>query len=259
MRTLHIAPGDSAGGSLRRAVRSTGSDDDVLSCRDNLSCGPIASDDQPERAEWWGQFYEDPDIEANLKAFWDRVSTTEDRLVVWFGRYSASELSFFHAWVDRLGDRPFKFIDVTARQVPFRRRDGTGGTRSMESVGIMNPDMLRSLLGSEQPAMLPLREEARQRWRRLKAENAPFRVATDAGLVSAPIDYFDPWLLKQATTEWRAIGHIVGETMAYCDEPYMQVGNVMLQSRVVALVTDGKLLADGDPWDMQSCRVRLPD
>jgi hypothetical protein len=64
--------------------------------------------------------------------------------------------------------------------------------------------------------------------------------------------------LKQATTEWRAIGRIVGETMAYCDEPYMQVGDMMLRSRVVALVTDGRLLADGDPGNMHACRARLP-
>jgi hypothetical protein len=29
--------------------------------------------------------------------------------------------------------------------------------------------------------------------------------------------------------------------------------------RLVALVEEGKLLADGDPWDMRACRVRLPD
>jgi hypothetical protein len=33
----------------------------------------------------------------------------------------------------------------------------------------------------------------------------------------------------------------------------------MLQARIVALVEDGKLLADGDPWDRRSGRVRLPD
>ena len=32
----------------------------------------------------------------------------------------------------------------------------------------------------------------------------------------------------------------------------------MLMMRVVALVEAGKLLADGDPWDMRACRIRLP-
>ena len=32
----------------------------------------------------------------------------------------------------------------------------------------------------------------------------------------------------------------------------------MLLGRVVSLVEQGKLLADGDPWDMRGTRVRLP-
>jgi hypothetical protein len=176
VKTLHIAPSDSAGGSLRQAIRDAGRDDDVLSYLDDLSCGPIASEEPSEWAEWWGQFYDDPNIEADLKAFWNRISTTEDRLVVWFGCYSASELPFFHAWVDRLGDRPFDLIDVTRRQVSFRGRNGTLVTRTMESVGVMNPEMLRSLLGSEQPAMPPLRADARQTWRRRRSSLGPDRL-----------------------------------------------------------------------------------
>jgi hypothetical protein len=37
MRTLHIAPGDSAGGSLRQAIQIAGQDDEVLAFRDDLS------------------------------------------------------------------------------------------------------------------------------------------------------------------------------------------------------------------------------
>lgn len=40
MRTLHIAPGDSAAGSLRQALRIAGRDDELLAFRDDLSCGP---------------------------------------------------------------------------------------------------------------------------------------------------------------------------------------------------------------------------
>jgi hypothetical protein len=89
-------------------------------------------------------------------------------------------------------------------------------------------------------------------------ENAAFRIVTPAGLASAPVDHFDPLLLERATSEWRKVAYVVGATMAYNSEPYYQVGDIMLLARVVALVGEGKLLADGDPWDMRSCRVRLP-
>src|SRR5579864_4819148 len=125
MRTLHIAPGDSAGGSLKRAIQNAGRDDDVLSWPDDLSCGPIASDNCSGRAKWWAPFYGDRDIEGDLNRFWGRIATTGDRLVVWFGRHRASELAFFLAWTDRLGDRPYEYVDVTGRQFLVKRRDGS--------------------------------------------------------------------------------------------------------------------------------------
>ena len=124
MTTLHIAPGDSAGGTLRQAIQNAGSDDEVLICGDDLSCGPIASGDPAERAEWWGQFYDDLNTETDLKAFWDRVLSTKDRLVVWFSRRRANELAFLLAFADRVGDRPYECVDVTGRQLPAKRRDG---------------------------------------------------------------------------------------------------------------------------------------
>jgi len=64
-------------------------------------------------------------------------------------------------------------------------------------------------------------------------------------------------LLAEATSEWRKVARVVGGTMGHNSEPYYQVGDLMLLTRIVALVDEGKLLAEGDPWDMSS-RVRLP-
>lgn len=52
---------------------------------------------------------------------------------------------------------------------------------------------------------------------------------------------------------------VVGGVMGDNCEPYFQVGHLMLQARVVAIVAAGKLLAEGDPWGMRSCRIRLTD
>ncbi len=261
MATLHIAPGDSAGGSLRYAIRRAGRDDEVLSFLDDLSCGPIVSGDPAERAEWWGRYYDDRNIESRLAAFWDRVSTGDDRLVIWFGRHRASELAFSLAFADRLGDRPYAYIDVTGRQFPRKRQDGGAAVLGppMQSVGIMNPDLLGSLLDSEELASAEFKEEFSQVWHRLRAENASFRIVTEAGLASAAIDVFDPLLLGHVTTEWQNVNRVTSETMGYHSEPYIQVNDVMLRARVAALVAAGKLLADGDPWDMRACRVRLPN
>ncbi|MEI7872744.1 MAG: DUF3658 domain-containing protein [Alphaproteobacteria bacterium] len=240
MTTLHIAPGDSAGGSLHQAVRSAGRNEEVLRSRDDLSCGPIDSDDHSARVAWWAQFYDMAEVTSDYERFWNRVETTDDRLVVWFGRHSASELAFFLALADRLGDRPYDIVDVAG------------------TVAIIPADRLATLLGSERPITAQEREEARRHWRQLRQENAPFRVVSPTGLVSAPIEHFDSVLIEQATPAWQKIARVVSDAMAYTSEPYYQVGDLMLLTRVVALVDAGKLLADGDPWDMHACKVRLP-
>jgi hypothetical protein len=244
MKTLHIAPGDSAGGSLIRAIRDAGQDDDVLPFRDDLSCGPIEPDTSSTRAAWWDRFYEASEAATPLGEFWDRVAATDDRLVVWFGRHSARELAFFLAWVDRLGERPYHIIDVTERPLPFRQRDGSFDLRPAAYVSIVRHEALRLLLGSERPITTDERKEISRDWRKLRAENAPFRIVTEGGLASAPLDYFDSWILRQAAPEWRSVARVVGGAMGDNCEPYFQVYDLMLQARVVALVAEGKLLAE---------------
>lgn len=259
MRTLHIAPGDSAGGSIREAVRSAGRNHEVLRFLDDLSCGPIDSDDPSARAAWWAQFsYKASESEARFRQFWDRVASADNHIVVWFGRHSAQELAFFLAWADRLGERPYEIIDVTGRRLAYRRRDGSPAlSRPIQRVSIMQPETLRSLLGTERPITAEEIDKSRRDWRRLRTENAPFRIVTEAGLTSTSADHFDPLLLAQATPEWQPVLRIVADTIGYTSEPYDQVGNVMLWARLVTLVDAGRLVADGDPWEIPT-RVRLP-
>src|SRR5476651_831493 len=164
MRTLHIAPGDSAGGSLQTALRDAGRDEEVLRSIDDLSCGPIDSDDPSARTRWWSQFHSDAEEKDLLAKFWSRVATADERLVVWFSRNSAQELAFFLAMADRLGDRPYDIVDVTTAPGRFPRVASLAGHR------------LSTLLGSERSVTEQERNEAGAQWQRLRRENAPFRV-----------------------------------------------------------------------------------
>lgn len=257
MKTLHIVPGDSAAGSLRRAVQDAGRDDEVLAFRDDLSCGPIDPDDPAIRGAWWELCIDAAEVEQHLRAFWSRVDAGDDRLVLWYGRHSARELAFVLASADRLPERPYRVIDVTGRDVPTKQRDGTIVMKPAKYAAIVRPDGLRNLFDTERTASAREIDEWRATWRQLRSENAPFRVVTDAGLVSAPLDHFDALLLEQTRDNWRSIARVVGETLGHTCEPHWQVGDLMLLARVAALVGDGKLIAEGDPWDMRS-RVRLP-
>lgn len=245
MKVLHVAPCDSASGGLKEAIRLAGHQQEILAFNDDLSCGPIAWGTSRERAAWWSHVHA-PISEEDLTTFWHRVETADERLVVWFGRHSASELAFFLALADRLEDRPYDIVDVTISQP-----DG--------AVGLLPANRLAALIDTARPIAPEEAVDAGRLWQRLRAQNAPFRVVTPVGLASAPIDHFDSSLLEQAAKEWLNAAYVIGSTMAHTCEPYMQVGDTVLLARLVALVEEGELLADGDPWDMRTCRVRLPD
>lgn len=243
MKMLHVAPSDSAGGNLREALRHAGHQQDVLSFTDDLSHGPIAWGTSRERAAWWSHLHE-PRLEDDLEAFWLRLETANRRLVVWFGRHSARELAFFLALADRLGDRSYDVVEI--------------GT-PVGAVGLVPTYLLPALFETARPISPQQAGDAGRLWQHLRSQNAPFRVVTPTGLASAPIDHFDASILEQAATEWRSSAYVIESTMARTCEPYMQVGDVVLLARLAALVEERKLLADGDPWDMRACRVRLPD
>jgi hypothetical protein len=255
---LHVAPTSSAAGSLHRAILESGLSDNVIGFRDDLSCGPIASDDSSTRLAWWAsvQEWDGPDIAA----FWKRILSSPDRLVVWFSRHSAAEYAFYLCLAYHLGERPYEIIDVTGLQLPITLPGGEPGLSSPKlAVSLMPEDELASLFGKARTVTPQEREDAAQCWRRLKSEDAPFRIVTQSGLVSAPETIFDDLLLERATKKWRRVIRLIGDTMGHDMEPFIQTGDVMLRARVVALVGEGKLIADGDPYDIRRCHVRLPD
>jgi hypothetical protein len=239
VKTLHVAPGLSAAKSLRDAVKLGNRDDEVIGFPDDLSCGPIAEDDPAARQAWWPQVSHDGfDLPGRLRAFWERVAEPASRLVVWYGAGSALEVAFLLAWAERMEGRAYAFVEAPV------------------SASVLAPERLQDLFGQERTPPPPQRETWRRRWAALRAENAPFRILADDGLVSAPIDHFDPVLLRHAATEWRKIAYLVGHALSDESDRYFQVGDLMLFARVAALVEQGRLEADGDPWDLRACRVR---
>lgn len=180
---LHVAPTDTAAGSLRRAVSESGRTDNVIGFLDDLSCGPIASDEPLTRTAWWASV-QDWDRGPDIANFWKRILSTPDRLVVWFSRHSSAEYAFYLSLAYRLGDRRYDIIDVTGMQLPITLAGGGRGLSSpKQAVSLIPDDELASLFGTEQAVTDQERENAAQCWCRLKSENAPFRIVTQTGLV----------------------------------------------------------------------------
>jgi hypothetical protein len=153
MKTLHIAPGYSAGSSLEVALRDAGQYEGLLKWPDDLSAGPIHPGTPEQRDEWWD--HGDWDLAGRLRAFWQRVETADERFVVWFGRHDAKELAFFLNWSDRMGDRSYNIVDVTGIEFAVTRpAAGGASTWPAKSVSILKAGNVRSLLGSGRPSRL---------------------------------------------------------------------------------------------------------
>jgi hypothetical protein len=250
-RALHLVPGDSAAGSVRQAFRAAGCGDEIVALSDDLGSGPIDRIDAAARMGWWTQVWEIDDQDLRITTFWHRVATAEERIVVWAGRGSASEHCFLLAVAQALRGRSFSLIDVTGMG---RHADNPAWHGQL---GTLVPGVLQGLIGTERRVGKVEHSAMAARWEALQRENAPFRVATEEGVVSVPEDYSDDELLAEAREQPTRVARVIGGAMAR-GRAYHQVGDVMLLVRLVALVEAGRLVVDGDPWDMRTSRVWLP-
>ena len=256
-RTLHLVPGDSAAGSLRQAFRAAGCGDEILKLVDDLSCGRIDRIDADARTAWWGQHWDLDDQAPLIADFWSRVAEAAEPIVVWAGRGPASEHCFLLAVAHALRGRSFSLIDL------MPARGGTDADLWAGSVAVQRPEVLRGLIGADRLMAADAHAALVARWQALQRENAPFRVVMAGDVVSVAEDYFDAALLAEALSAGagerpvratRVVGGAMGRARAH-----MQVGDMMLFTRLLALVAAGRLVAEGNACDMRAYWVRLAE
>jgi hypothetical protein len=264
--TLHIVFSDSAAALLRQALRKAGRTQHVLSFADNLSFGPINPPDPQLRFEWMKLHLRTSPREwdwlpAAASEFWSSALSASDQLAVWTSRWTTLEYSGFLEWVRRCENRSYDVVDLTDVTIERHRTDGTSGPDPVVSLALLNPDSVPILSFMDRAAPLPAatRDDYRQLWERLRAENAPLRIIRGGQLQSAPISAFDDLLLSCADDRWRKTARVIGTALAESwDDDGIQVGDLVLGARVHALVELGHLEARGDLDDWRHSEVRLP-
>jgi len=139
--------------------------------------------------------------------------------------------------------------------------DGTLGREHVVSLALINPDQVQTLSFMARAAPLPaaMRDDYRQMWDQLRAENAPLRIIRGGRLQSAPITVFDELVLSCAEKSWLRTSRVLGGAMAESwDKDGIQAGDLVLHARVQALVKAGHLEGRGDLRDWRHSEVRLP-
>ena len=262
MSKTHVAFGDSAGGSLRQAVRLVNADDEVVAFSDCLSFGPIDYPDSHARGAWAKSELDlagyDRVVEHSA-LFWKKVLHADTRLVLWVSRRSAMEYTGFLECLWRLGAAPVSVVDVTDMNIQCHARR-TDRIYFALSVSVLPAhDIVENDLFN---CSKPLTEEQRRHyhgvWRRLREENAPFRVVDANGISSAPITYFDELIRSCVSTEWRKCARVIGEMLTKeWESGLVQVGDGVLFGRLQKMVQQGIFESQGDMTQMRFSEVRL--
>jgi len=73
-----------------------------------------------------------------------------------------------------------------------------------------------------------------------------------------PSRSIEDFILSLANSEWQKTAMLLAKTMAECQESSLQVTYEELANRVVDLVRQGRLQAQGDLSQWRNSEVRLP-
>ena len=258
---VHVVFNMSAAGSLKQALADMGVRQTVIGLPDDLSFGPI-----DPRSDIRGQWVEDVlgyddfgDYGKRADLFWSQATAEGINPVAWVCRRSAAEFAAFLEFAWLIGDHPFQVVDIT--QVEFASsadRSGLKTWRAATFALVPSDNIVNAGLVNRRTILTGVELQAyRDLWKRLRAENAPFRVASDLGLHSAPITYFDGVITSHVSDNWQRCAHVVAESLGALDDGFRQCGDLVLWSRVQALADEGVFEMKGDGTLMRESSVRL--
>jgi hypothetical protein len=200
-----------AAGTLRQVLGDRGKGERVAHFTDALDWGPISSVDFEDRETWLnvnaptdlGPIDWLVDSASQFRAI---VSSDPDRLI-WLSPRSATELSGLHWFLNEFGASNAQFIIA---DYPLR---GTWRDAPPLKLSELQHHQIAELLDKcPRTAWNPSRFPESD-WRTLMAEGALLRVADGGRLKSAPVDYFDHFLLSRCTIEWAKAHRVIADTM----------------------------------------------
>jgi hypothetical protein len=258
--TIHVVFTMSAAASIRQAFEQIGRREKLIGLPDNLGFGPIDAPNGNSRQEWVGHWlgYDWDEVVQMTELFWAEATSPESFPVAWMSLGDAGEYAGFLEFVWRMADAPFRVVDATGVEVA--RSHGRPGSFVASSLSVLNPTQIVEARLLDRQRALPLEEVDgyREKWRKLRAENAPIRVVDESGLVSAPITHFDAVILSCVSDDWQKGAGVVGTAMGeLMDTPYDQCpSDLVLWARVCALGDDGVLEITGDQSQMRNALVR---
>jgi hypothetical protein len=194
---LHVTFGDSAYAALRLALLKAKRDEEIITLVDSLSFGPIDTLSQEERLMWMETelgFEREQGFEKRVYDFWGKLLTDKRHKVIWTSRRSAMDYTGFLECLWRLGGEPCSVVDLTNVQVSSRDDDGNLIPPTLAiCLPFLDEETIIASGIFDRAVEISVSDRAHYHeiWKRLRRENAPFRLVSDEGIASAPITCFD--------------------------------------------------------------------
>jgi hypothetical protein len=263
---VHLVFTRTGAAELRKALAAEGRRERVVALHDDLSFGPINPPDPALRRAWALKRLGIAGVPGSPHAnrmFWSAVTSRGRRRTVWASRRATLEYCGLLELIWRLGDLPCELVDLTevtlGREVKMGLPKWLNQIVSLAELSAVNLCEMK-LWETARPIKDEMRTNCRSLWKRLRSENAAFRVLDSAlTLKSAPITFFDPVLLSFVKANWLKSARVVADAMiAPWDEGYHQTGDQVLASRLKALADAGRIESRGDVMKLQFSEVRLP-
>jgi hypothetical protein len=252
---LHLALDDSAAGCVRAAgaLISPGIPQAVINVRDDLSHGPLG--DGVARAEYWRACYRAfGDWEYDLADAFSPWLELEERLdgdrydtvMVWAGE-NVSEATFLAMACHRLTGRPEQIVHVA---VPGKHgRNYVAAHAPEELSAFFDSQEFRRRLSDATRAALA------KDFARIRDETGLLRRWQQGKVIGIPVDHFDGLLLQACSAEWVPAARVIGKAMGHCD-PANSLSDLFFNTRLLALITAGKIQADGPQSSIRHYAVR---
>ena len=247
---FHITFGIGGDEALRAALKKAARHERVVPLWDDFSLGPI---DPPEPADRWGWakrelglFPYSRKLFAKKYNAWDLALSPGIRKIAWIARRWSHEYCGFLEWLWRLGDQACDVVDLHDVVVDRHHRDGTSERYSPTCLGSIFPEEIQdnALWDLAQPLSPERRRYYHEVWRRLRAENAPFRVWKNGELVSAPINHYDDIILGHAGPRLLKVAWVIRRPKDA--DPAYEACEYVFHGRLHKLVEAGLLEAYGD-------------
>lgn len=255
-RCLHVCCSDSSAGALKWAIRNhTGSHAEQIVVVNQLgNAGPLPLLPKPaERVAWFAQsgfpvayflgFHDEPSaLIEEWSFFWVQLTGWEGELVFWFSGRNASNVSEWLATVFSLpAERQIHFVDVSS---------GTGPEESVDDIGQLKPDLLRSYFSRIQLLDRSQREILILTHQRLSDESKGLRLFREGQLFETSMTGLDDRICAKIGLDWKRANLIGAEVIAEAySEGYRNIDYTFMLWRIEELQRTGRIERRGGAFD----------